>query len=164
MWPVSQQWRQWIWPHLQAPAKHELLFNQGILKGKYHCTIGLLFDWFGISCMTTDNFGFHFAKHTNPNQSNRRSTVQWYFPPLVFHGSTNRPLYTQIVQLTCAEYKHYSLFVRSVSDGENKVLWHWHLIMSPELCIQYYKTFRTIIYTSSLTNKQKQGVESTASL
>jgi len=30
--------------------------SQGILNGKYHCTIDLLFDWFGISCMTTDNF------------------------------------------------------------------------------------------------------------
>jgi hypothetical protein len=32
---------------------------QGILKGKYHCTIDLLFGWFGIRCMTTDNFGFY---------------------------------------------------------------------------------------------------------
>ncbi len=30
------------------------------LKGKYHCTIDLLFDWFGISCMTTDNFCIYF--------------------------------------------------------------------------------------------------------
>ncbi len=28
-------------------------------KGKYHCTNDLLFDWFGISCMTTDNFCFY---------------------------------------------------------------------------------------------------------
>ncbi len=49
-------------------------------RGKYHCTIDLLFDWFGISCMTTDIFCFIFAKQTDPNQSNRRSTVQWYFP------------------------------------------------------------------------------------
>jgi hypothetical protein len=34
-------------------------FSQGILKGEYHCTIDLLFDWFGISCMTTDNFCFY---------------------------------------------------------------------------------------------------------
>ncbi len=27
--------------------------------GKYHCTVDLLFDWFGISCMTTDNFCFY---------------------------------------------------------------------------------------------------------
>ncbi len=26
--------------------------------GKYHCTVNLLFDWFEISCMTTDNFCF----------------------------------------------------------------------------------------------------------
>ena len=29
--------------------------NQGILKGE----VDLLFDWFGISCMTTDNFCFY---------------------------------------------------------------------------------------------------------
>jgi hypothetical protein len=28
-------------------------------KGKYHCTVDLLFDWFGISCMTADNFCFY---------------------------------------------------------------------------------------------------------
>ncbi len=43
-------------------------------------TVDLLFDWFGIICMINDNFLFLFAKQTNPNQSNRRSTVQWYFP------------------------------------------------------------------------------------
>jgi hypothetical protein len=25
-------------------------------RGNYHCTVDLVFDWFGISCMTTDNF------------------------------------------------------------------------------------------------------------
>jgi hypothetical protein len=29
------------------------------LRGKYHCTVDLLFDWFGISCVTTDNFCFY---------------------------------------------------------------------------------------------------------
>jgi hypothetical protein len=29
------------------------------LTGKYHCTIDLLFDWLGISCVTTDNFCFY---------------------------------------------------------------------------------------------------------
>ncbi len=41
-------------------------------QGKYHFTIDLLFDWFEIGCMTTDNFLLLFAKPTNPNQSNRR--------------------------------------------------------------------------------------------
>ncbi len=34
--------------------------GQGILKVKvYHYTVDLLFDWFGISCKTTDNFCFY---------------------------------------------------------------------------------------------------------
>ncbi len=28
-------------------------------RAKYHCTIDLLLDWCGFSCMKTDNFGFH---------------------------------------------------------------------------------------------------------
>jgi hypothetical protein len=28
-------------------------------RGKYHCTVDLLFDWFGFSCMTTDKFCFY---------------------------------------------------------------------------------------------------------
>ncbi len=28
-------------------------------RGKYNCTIDLLFDWFGISCRTTDNCCFY---------------------------------------------------------------------------------------------------------
>ncbi len=46
----------------------------------YYCSVDLLFECFGISCMTTYNFCFYLQKQTNPNQSNRRSTVQWYFP------------------------------------------------------------------------------------
>jgi hypothetical protein len=45
-------------------------------KGKYHCTVDLLFDWFGISSMTTEFFLFLLEKETNPNPSNRRLTVQ----------------------------------------------------------------------------------------
>ncbi len=33
--------------------------GHGILKGKCHCTVDLLFDWFGISCMTIDIFLFY---------------------------------------------------------------------------------------------------------
>ncbi len=60
-----------------APA---LFTNQGILKGEvslYHWppvwqVWNPLYDY--------SQFLFLFAKQTNPNQSNRRSTVQWYFP------------------------------------------------------------------------------------
>jgi len=45
-------------------------------REKCHCTVDLLLDWFGISCMTTDNFCFYLLNKPIPNQSNRRLTVQ----------------------------------------------------------------------------------------
>jgi hypothetical protein len=27
--------------------------------GQYHCTVDLLFDWFGISCIASDDFCFY---------------------------------------------------------------------------------------------------------
>ena len=45
-------------------------------RRKYHCTVDLLFDWFEISCMTTDNLSFYLQNRLNPNRSNMRSTVQ----------------------------------------------------------------------------------------
>jgi hypothetical protein len=65
---------------LQLIPFHWDPFLQGILKGEvslYHrppvCLVwNQLYDnW---------QFLFLFAKHTNPKQSNRRSTVLWYFP------------------------------------------------------------------------------------
>ncbi len=57
-----------------------LLWSQGILKGKVsmYCWPAALLVWNQLF----DNwqFMFSFSKQTNPNQSNRRSTVQWYFP------------------------------------------------------------------------------------
>ncbi len=48
--------------------------RQGILKGEV--SLYCWPDWFGISCMTADNFCFLFAKQTNTNQSNTGG--QWY--------------------------------------------------------------------------------------
>jgi hypothetical protein len=44
-------------------------------RGKYHCTIDLLFDWCGISCMTTDNFCFHLQ---NRLIQTSQTGGQWY--------------------------------------------------------------------------------------
>jgi hypothetical protein len=52
-------------------------------RGKYHCTVDLLFDWFGISCMTTDNICFHLQNRLIQTSETRG---QWYSPPLVFPG------------------------------------------------------------------------------
>jgi len=55
-------------------------FRQGILKGEVS-----LYHWPPVWLVWNQlydnwNFLFLFAKQTNPNQSNRRSTVQWHFP------------------------------------------------------------------------------------
>jgi hypothetical protein len=39
--------------------KNNMPLTREYLRGKYHCTVDLLFDWFGISCMTTNNFCFY---------------------------------------------------------------------------------------------------------
>jgi hypothetical protein len=52
---------------------------QGILRGggKYHCTVDLLFDWFGLVCFENKNKNkMSVVIQLIPNQSNRRSTVQ----------------------------------------------------------------------------------------
>ena len=49
-------------------------------KGKYHCTTDLLFDWFGFSCFVELKLQTDLLVWPNPNRSNRRSAVQWYFP------------------------------------------------------------------------------------
>jgi hypothetical protein len=35
-----------------SSVRMQTLYPGNIKGGKYHCTIDLLFDWFGISCMT----------------------------------------------------------------------------------------------------------------
>jgi len=44
-------------------------------RGKYHCTVDLLFDWLGISCMMTDNFCFYLQNR--PIQTSQTG-AQWY--------------------------------------------------------------------------------------
>ena len=51
-----------------------------LCKGKYHWTAGLLFDQLGFGQTSKSVYSFNSTKQLNPNQSNRRSAVQWYFP------------------------------------------------------------------------------------
>ncbi len=63
--------------------------SQGILKGEVSCTIGLLLDWFGISCMTSDNFCFYLQ---NRLFQTSQTGGQWY--------SDTSPLQYSLLQLT----------------------------------------------------------------
>ncbi len=55
-------------------------FTREYWRGKYHCTVDLLFVWFGIRCMTTDNFCFYLQ--------NRLIQTSQTGHPLVFPGLT----------------------------------------------------------------------------
>ncbi len=60
-------------------------FIQGILMGKYHCTVDLLFDWFGIVSLQikTKIVSSHTAD-SKPVKQEVNGTV--ILPPLVFPG------------------------------------------------------------------------------
>ncbi len=65
---------------LTATSVFAMKLNQGILKGEVS-----LYHWPPVWLIWNqlyDNrqFLFLFSKQANPNQSNRRSMVQWYFP------------------------------------------------------------------------------------
>ncbi len=64
--------KQVIWCLLNSAIRQ---LNQGILQGKYHCTIDLLFDWFGINSMKIDNFCFYLQ---NRLIQTGQTGGQWY--------------------------------------------------------------------------------------
>jgi hypothetical protein len=75
------------WTRTLNLAMMRRMFYQGIIKGEYHCTVDLLFDWFGISCMTTDIFCFYLqnrliqTSQTGGQQYNDTSTfsIPWFY-------------------------------------------------------------------------------------
>jgi len=63
---------------------------QGTLKGKYRCTVDLPFDWFGISCMTTDNFCFNLQNRliqTGQTGGQRYSDTSPFSIPCSHYGT-----------------------------------------------------------------------------
>ncbi len=48
--------------------------------GSITVTVDLLFDWFGLVCFANKNKNCQLFIQLIPNQSNRRSMVQWYLP------------------------------------------------------------------------------------
>ncbi len=56
-------------------AGNGIFISGNTKRGKYHCTDYLLFDWFGISCMTTDNYCFYLQ---NRLIQEGQTEGQWY--------------------------------------------------------------------------------------
>ena len=75
--PLTQLNFVWPWSSLVwDDAENTHLLH----KGKYHCTADLLFDQLGFGQSSKSVYSFNSTKQLNPNQSNRRSAIQWYFP------------------------------------------------------------------------------------
>jgi hypothetical protein len=74
-------------------------------RGKYRCTVDPLFDWFAISCMTTDNFCFYFQ---NRLIQSSQAGGQWYSDNSPFSILCSRveltysgnPTYYNLVEIT----------------------------------------------------------------
>ena len=66
-------------------SRNYIVFGQGIIRGKYHCTIDLLFDWFGLVCFANKNknFSCHTADSETVKQEVNGTVI---LPPLVFPG------------------------------------------------------------------------------
>ncbi len=85
-------------PNAKWPDKRCLI--QGILKGTYHCTIDLLFDWFRINCMTTE-FLFVCICKTDKSKPVKQEINSTVIPPcLVFPGLSPDKTVWLISQLT----------------------------------------------------------------
>jgi hypothetical protein len=73
--------------------------------GKYHCTVHLLFDWFGISCMATDNFCFYLQNRqiqTSQTDGQRNSytspfSILWVLPSSALFMANSLPLRPEAV-------------------------------------------------------------------
>ena len=77
-----------LYLHLLVPTSVRICFcmfnlsenTHFLRKAKYHCMTDLQFDQLGFGQTSKSVYSFNSTKHLNPNQSNRRSAVQWYFP------------------------------------------------------------------------------------
>jgi hypothetical protein len=75
----------------------------------YHCTIHLLFDWFGISCMTTDNFCFYLQ---NRLIQTGRTGGEWYSDTSPFSIPYSNMQISQLggqqLPVSAARWQHWS--------------------------------------------------------
>jgi hypothetical protein len=92
-------------PSVRVPCHVKFLQPiQGILKGKYHCAFDLLFDWFGISCLTTDNFCSYLQNRliqTSQTGGQRYSDTSPFSIPWTVAPGAN-----PINSFTLKKYKH----------------------------------------------------------
>ncbi len=88
-------------------------------RGKYHFTIDLLFDWFGISSMTTDKFQFYLQNRliqTSQTGGQRYSDTSPFSIPCLVYKYNTALKYSQ-------RDKHSSLFCCGIISAEEGKLY-----------------------------------------
>jgi hypothetical protein len=107
--------------YLPCSVAKQPSLEQEILKGKNHCTIDLLFDWFGISCMTTDNFCFYLQNRLIQTNQTRG---QWYSDTSHFSipwlELKTRPL--QLLSSLPSNIKLQPSAIKQLAKNETKLL------------------------------------------
>ncbi len=77
-------------------------FYQGKLRGKYHCTCDLLFDWFGLVCFANKNKKCQLSSaNSKPVKQEVNGTM--ILPPLVFPGFTDTKMMVDADVLICGQ-------------------------------------------------------------
>jgi hypothetical protein len=78
-------------------------------RGKYPCTVDLLFDWFGISRTTTDNFCFYLQNRLIQT-SQKGGQRYMILPPFVFPAASYEADVPENIELMHIYVKY---FIRS---------------------------------------------------
>ncbi len=98
--------------------------------GKYHCAIDLLFDWFGISCMTSDIFCFYLQNRLIKTSQTGGQLYSDTFPHLVFP--------VPVIHKSCCIFNNHNFFYQEA----NALAFNWdtccHLVLSLQLIIFNY--------------------------
>ncbi len=120
-----------ILPRLESRRVHQNLAlgkasAREYWRGKYHCTIDLLFDWFGISFMTTDNFCFYLQ---NRIIQTSQTGGQLYSdtPPLAFPVSAVWRA-NSCLCATSFEPEGLGRSIRVVVTSTHTILAHFHSV------------------------------------
>ena len=92
-----------------------------IRKGKHHCMANLLFNWIGFSCFACVELDRDLQLWLNPNQSNRRSAIQFYFQ-LTKYVSL---LWNSLRDLRCCMLQTENKLFESQSHFEGLMIAKW---------------------------------------
>ena len=117
---LKTTFREWV--RIAVDKAMEQPDNTHLLrKGKHHCMADLLFNWLGFSCFACVELDRYLQLWLNPNQSNRRSAIQFYFQ-LTKYVSL---LWNSLRDLRCCMLQTENKLFESQSHFEGLMIAKW---------------------------------------